>query len=453
MPRTARESFVQGLYKSVHENSMEIETEDLLLQKCRTLIEQKLGWGDAAAWATNDYERLSQKIQEVTNVNLSIATLKRIWGKIRYDSKPTITTLNTLAQYLGFENWRAFTQHHNSQNGNGQAQETPAHVGPQINPPAPAEKKNFKWLILVAGVLLLAGAFVVVNIKTKTGTAPDPAAFQFSSEKVVDEGIPNSVVFDYDASAASPDDTIFIQQSWDKRLRTRVSREGKQHTSIYYYPGFFEAKLVINEKIIKEHNLFIKTTGWLPCIEQMPVPVYFKEAEAMNQGILTLPLERIQQANVPLQPNTPWVSFYNVRDFGNVTSDDFVFETALRNDYSEGAAVCQHTRIHILMEGSTMVIPLSIKGCVSELNFMGNDGKKVDLSAFGVDFSNWVKVKCVFKEHEARISINDKEVFKLDANQIPVKLVGIAYRFQGTGSVDWIKLSKSDGKVFYEENF
>lgn len=433
--------------------SMEIDTEELLLQKCRTLIEQKLGWGDAAAWATNDYERLSQKIQEVTNVNLSIATLKRLWGKIRYNSRPTITTLNTLAQYLGFENWRAFTQYHNALNGNSHAHQNHGQATPHISPPVPAEKKNFKWLILVAGVLLLAGAFVFVNIKTKTDTAPNPSAFRFSSEKVVDEGIPNTVVFDYDASEASPDDTIFIQQSWDKRLRSRVNRDDKQHTSIYYYPGFFEAKLIVNEKVVKEHNLFIKTTGWLPCVEQKPVPVYFKEAEAMKQGTLTLPLEKIKQANVALQPDTPWVSFYNVRDFGDMKSDDFVFETVLRNDYSEGAAVCQHTRIHILMEGSTMVIPLSIKGCVSELNFMGTDGKKKDLSALGVDFGNWVKVKCVFKEQEARIFINDNEVFKLDANKIPVRVVGIAYRFKGTGSIDWIRLSKSDGKVFYEENF
>src|SRR5437868_7604723 len=114
---------------------MEIETEDMLLQKCRTLIEAKLGWGDPAAWATNDYELLGQKIQEVTNVNLSIATLKRIWGKIRYDSRPTITTLNTLAQFLGFENWRAFTQHHSKMNGNGHTHAAIEQTGQQVVPP------------------------------------------------------------------------------------------------------------------------------------------------------------------------------------------------------------------------------------------------------------------------------------------------------------------------------
>jgi hypothetical protein len=32
-------------------------------------------------------------------------------------------------------------------------------------------------------------------------------------------------------------------------------------------------------------------------------------------------------------------------------------------------------------------------------------------------------------------------------------LAGIIFRFQGTGSVDWVKLSKGDGKMIYEDEF
>ncbi len=444
---------------------MEIETEDVLLQKCRTLIEKKLGWGDPAAWATNDYELLGQKIQEVTNVNLSIATLKRIWGKIRYESRPTITTLNTLAQFLGFENWRAFTQHHGVMNGNGHAPRTgegftnaqyagSGQMGQPIVPPSPKPRSNkFGWVVAVVIFILAAATFIVLKTEKSSGPPPDPGQFQFSSKKTVDEGVPNTVIFDYNASAASANDTIFIQQSWDKRLRELVSRDGKHHTSIYYYPGFFQAKLIVNEKVVKEHNLFIKTNGWLSCIEQKPVPVYFSEADVKQDGVLRLPLKNIISSNVPLQPTTPWVSFYNVRDFGELNSDDFIFETEIRNDYKEGSAVCQLTQVHVLMEGAAMVVPLSIKGCVGELNLMGTEGKQSDLSGLGVDFGDWVKVKFVFKDKIARIFINDAEKFKLQANMLPVKVVGIAYRFQGTGSVNYARLSTSSGKIIYEDNF
>jgi hypothetical protein len=428
---------------------MEIETEDILLQKCRMLIQERLGWGDPAAWATNDYELLSRKIQEATNVNLSIATLKRLWGKIRYDSRPTITTLNTLAQFLGFENWRAFTQHHSTLNGNGHAHPG---IGQPRRPPTPKPASEKRWLWIAAICILVAGTLVVMKLEKKSAPA-DPSLFQFSSKKVVDVGVPNTVIFDYDATAASPADTLFIQQSWDKRLRKRVTREQKKHTSIYYYPGFFEAKLVVNEKVVKEHNLLIKTDGWISCIEQNPVPIYFSEREVRSHGIMSLSIEKIRNANVPLQPAAPWTAFYNVRDFGAITSDDFVFETAVRNDYKEGSAVCQMSQLHILMEGAKMVIPLSIKGCVSELNFMDLDGKKSDLSALGVDFGDWVRVKCVFKDKKGVIFINDKRAFTLNADMPAVKVIGIGYRFQGTGSVDFVKLSKSDGEIVYEESF
>ena len=82
---------------------MEEDKDEILLDRCRKLIEEKLGWEDGARWSTHDFDTLGTRIQETTGVSLSIATLKRIWGKIRYDSKPTPTTLNTLARFVGYE--------------------------------------------------------------------------------------------------------------------------------------------------------------------------------------------------------------------------------------------------------------------------------------------------------------------------------------------------------------
>jgi hypothetical protein len=125
------------------------------------------------------------------------------------------------------------------------------------------------------------------------------------------------VIFDYDARAAKPSDSIFIQQSWDKRLSKVVARDQKQHTSIYYYPGYFQAKLRVNDQIVKEHDLFIKSNGWLPLVDVSPVPVYFKTADIVsNDGSIRLPLQKIVENNIQLQPKAPWVGYYNVGDFG-----------------------------------------------------------------------------------------------------------------------------------------
>src|SRR6185437_7016481 len=87
-----------------------MEKEKQLLTRCRTLIEQSLNWGDSSTWGNDDFEHLSEKIFDRTKVQLSISTLKRIWGKVRYENFPTTATLNALAGFLGYTNWRDFKQ-------------------------------------------------------------------------------------------------------------------------------------------------------------------------------------------------------------------------------------------------------------------------------------------------------------------------------------------------------
>lgn len=415
---------------------MEFETDEIALEKCKMKIEEQLGWGDSSRWHTTDYETLSNRIQEKTGVTLSVATLKRLWGKVRYDSKPTPTTLNTLAQYLGFENWRSFRVSEDEKRG-------PVKVATPI-------KKKQPWWALLFLIPLIAAAFLLIPSSKKKF---DPTLFSFTSKKVVDVGVPNTVVFDYDATSASPDDSIFIQQSWDKRLSKQVRRDQRQHTSIYYYPGFFEAKLVVNGQILKEHNLLIKTDGWLPLVEQPGTPVYFKPEDAIHDGILQLPMSTIEASNIQATPVAPWTDYYMVRDLGGLMSDDVVFETSLKNDYISGSNPCQYVEIRLQFEGPAVLIPLSVKGCVSTIGIADTDGTKTDLSAFGVDFSDWVNVRCVIKDKIAEIFVNNASAIKLRVTGGRAKMVEVGYRFKGTGSVDYIKLSNKKGSVFYEEDF
>jgi len=419
---------------------MEFETDDIALEKCKTQIEQNLGWGDSARWHTQDFEKLSNNIREKTGVTLSIATLKRLWGKIRYDSKPTPTTLNTLAQYLDYENWRSFRVSEDANRLKFARQE-------DVQKP----KKRNSAIALVVLIMIAVAGYLFVSLKSRSKV--DATLFSFSSKKVVDEGVPNTVIFDYDATAATPSDSVFIQQSWDTRLSSQVPYDKRQHSSIYYIPGFFEAKLVVNGQTVKEHNLLITTVGWLPLVEAKETPVYFRQDDAIHDGILQLPLQKITGANIDLQPTPPMTAYYYVGDFGGLMSDDFVFETSLKNDYSEGAGACQFVEIRLQGEGPAVLIPLSSKGCVSNIGIANVNGKERDLSAFGVDFSDWVNVKCIVRDKIADILVNDKPAIQLKVTGGRAKIVEVGYRFQGTGSVDFVKFSDNSGKVFFEDDF
>jgi hypothetical protein len=431
---------------------MESLTEDQLLEKCRARIEAQLEWGSSDKWTSQDYHLLSEKIKEATHVTLSVATLKRIWGKVRYESKPTITTLNTLAHYLGYENWRGFRL-------NYAASENKL-TSPLIDQnqllikQSPKKRNKIGVLAAMASLIVVALSFLYAGINKKEKGEHDYSQFTFSSRKMVNEGLPNSVVFDYDASAALPDDSVFIQQSWDERLTSLVTRDQHQHTSIYYHPGYFEAKLKINDLVVKEQRIHIKTNGWLPIVDQKPVPVYFKEKDIRHNGILHLPIDKIEQFHIPLQPESPWTGYYYVNDVGEIYSDDFIFASKVKNDYGEGSNACQHTEIHLLFQGASLVIPLSAKGCISELTFEGKSGKTLDLSMFGVEFTNWINVRAEVKGKTGQLSINDKKILDFQTSLNHLRIVGMAFRFKGTGSVKNIILSRNNNEiVFQEANF
>jgi len=191
--------------------------EELFVDRCLLLIENKLGWGKSESWVNYDFEKLSDAIHEQTSVRLSITTLKRIWGKLKYESAPTLTTLNTLAQFAGYEDWRIFKQNENSIAKENDTNEV---VPSQITHVA-KKSRYYYWFLLIIPFALLGYALIPVR-KEKTATSDvDRSLFSFRADKVVTEGVPNSVVFHYDARAAKTD-SVYIVQTWDFRRKKLV---------------------------------------------------------------------------------------------------------------------------------------------------------------------------------------------------------------------------------------
>ena len=412
---------------------MDNKTEIFYLTECRRQIEARLGWGDSELWTSRDFELLSEKIRETTGIHLSITTLKRIWGKVKYDSLPAVTTLDTLARFMGYDHWRAFRQ----EQGKAGA------PGPVTHPPS---THRLAWIWIIVGAAITTGGLSLYFTRKKTVPVLDPSRYQFSSKKVLTEGLPNSVIFDYDATA-SPYDSVYIQQSWDPARRKKVGKLQHQFTSVYYYPGFFKARLVIGQQVVKAHNLIIKTQGWLPIIEQATVPVYFPQQDSLVEGKpFGLTINDIRKENIPLQPQTPWVRYSNIGNWGHLRTDSFRLDAMVRNDYREGTAICQHTEVRVLCEDGAIIIPLCNKGCVSELNLLLLDkyytGRAQDLSFLGVDLSNWVHVVCEGKDGQLRIFLDGRQVFQSPLPAKPLDIAGVDFRLQGTGSIKDVRLGK-----------
>lgn len=442
---------------------MAIDTETYL-DTCKQLIETQLNWGSSEGWVNEDFENLSDDIEEKTQVRLSVSTLKRIWGKVQYNSQPTAATLNALAKFAGFENWRAFQQ-------KIKPQEQPAEMA--VAPPVteyipssnivqhvtqhPPKKFRIKRLLVAASVVavVIVSLSLVSVFKPAKNTAAVNAAAQFALRKTSD-GLPNSVVFDYNASAFHTD-SVYLQQDWDASRREKLPPNGRQVTSIYYYPGYFNAKLVVDGQVKKESPVFIQTRGWQGIIEQQqPMPVYLSANEIKLNGAIGITAEKLTQKTGSPVFNHTFVHFANVRPLSGTSSADFTLESTVRNSSTVEQSLCRKVYISLVCTHGTFFFPLCDKGCIADVNIMAGKnfiaGKTHDLSAFGCDMKQFQQFACTVHNKRLQVTLNGKLIFDIEQPSTAGEIVGIHYTFEGAGEVKDVKLA-SAGKTVYQEKF
>jgi hypothetical protein len=409
---------------------------------CRNSIEKKLQWPTCEEWRDFEFSELADRIFEKTGVQLSTTTLKRFFGKVKYESTPSSVTLNAIARFLEYDNWMEFKNHN-----------IPS-IEPAGNARKPVKTYKFKKTGLVAAFTLiipvLVSGFIFLSGPANTNT---PGNLIFTSRPIAN-GLPNSVVFKTNLDGIKSNN-ILIQQSWDSTKTIRLQPGQKEATGIYYIPGYFRAKLIIDNKIVKEHDLFIPSNGWMATIEHAEIPEYVKNEDLVMKGRLGISekaMNRIRQIE-----SSSSLVYHLVQPFKNLQSDDFSFETSFRNTWSEGPAVCKTVKIFILCKNGAFIIPFTIPGCVSDINLKLGDlylpGKSNDLSDFSADPFQKRRLKVINRERNISIYLDDKlirtEKYKENAGEI----VGFRYSFLGAGEIYDLSIKRSDGSIGYSENF
>lgn len=444
---------------------MATNDEQYYISECLRAIEDRLNWGNPASWSNYDFVKLAGLIATETGVQLSVSTLKRIWGKVAYQHAPSLTTLNALARYLGYADWRIFQQQYRAtppaapvgqpatplDKPAAQVATTAAPASfTSAPPPFPASRSRRPQLLYgIAGLLVVLGVIAFMAVKKKA--APDPSDFRFAANKVVSEGVPNSVVFTYDATAATTD-SVYIVQTWDIRRKTLVPRNKHEHSAIYYYPGFFRTRLIVDGHTVQRHDLMISTNGWLCLAEQDPVPLYFKKEEYARGDRIEVDTAVLKNYQLPLYPRAPKIRFFNQRDLGKLQNDNFTFETKLKNEFTSGTGACQFVQVLIQCKNDIIIIPLAAKPCTGEATLVAAgaevNSKDADLSGFGADLSQWTTLRVESRHKTMRFLVNGSLAHTLTFPNDPTGIVGLQYRFSGLGAVKdtWFR----DGEHLYD---
>lgn len=411
--------------KRVFHKEMEKNNEEYYLSRCLEQIEVIFDRGPGSNWATYDFEKLSDAIYESTEVRLSVTTLKRIWGRLKYDSAPTLTTLNALAQFAGYADWGDFKKKPDRQ------------ADPDTTTITQSPRRKPKRLIAgLAGVIILIGGLYFFFFSAGQKQASyNSSQFDFSLNKMITRGVPNSVIFHYTARVKP--DSLFIVQTWDMSRKTLVSSDKHEHSAIYYYPGFFKTKLIADGQIVQTQDLWITSDGWLCLLEEQPVPVYFKKEHCQRNGIIEVDEAMLAPYYQP--PATPRVRFFNQRELGNLMSDNFTFETMVKNNFDNGSNACHFSQVLIQCKNDVIVIPLAAKSCIGDLAlyFCGihAESRSADLSGFGCDLTQWTSLRVETVNKTATIYVNGTKAYTLTFPNSAAGIVGVQFRFNGAAAV------------------
>ncbi|MEO7311148.1 MAG: hypothetical protein ABIX01_12175 [Chitinophagaceae bacterium] len=410
------------------------------------LLEQKLGWQPVGEWRNYEFNELSEKIWDVTGIQLSAVTLKRVFGKLKYNSLPSSATLNALANFLGFKNWMDF------RSANTAKSETVA----ELMSPPPKMKPGWVRRVLLASAAISATVVALgFIILSKKSLIPDAKmeAVVFKC-RTISKGLPNTVVFNFDLQGITSNN-MRIQQDWDS-TRTIQLRPGQTEASGFYYlPGYFNAKLIIDGKVEKTLDVFIEADQWVATVDLEPVPTYLKKEEVTQNGeinVSKVALNQIKALRIPVN-----LTYHLVKSFNGLNSSGFTMEASVKNIFGEGPAVCKTTKIFILCTKGAFIIPFAIPGCVGDINLKLNDkiieGRSNDLSAFGADLATWNKIKVSVTNRQVTIFLNGRIIRKDSYLQDAGEVVGMRFSFAGAGAVDDIRLTNEKNAVIYEEHF
>ncbi len=404
-----------------------------LLETLKKEVARKAGLGRIENWTQKDYEFLVFFIDEKSGVKISLTTIKRIWRN-EYNRLPHIATLDALSQIAYQKDWLSLKL------ASAKPIDKTTLVEPTENnitdrpkglKKTSEQKHIYLWIIVVLIIALLIGFFAFKDRLNKKPASHD--SIEFSAKTSVNNVVPNTVVFTYNVDSVDAR-KFYIQQSWDIRRRVEVTKGNHQQTDIYFLPGYYMAKLIADDSIIREIPVHIKTGDWVIAAHQNTIEnKILPPSDWLPDGIVGVGKEVLTRNKIDIKEPF-FLTFHNSRDF-NIDGNNFVFSSSFKMDST--GVVCPGAAILLKGEHEYMYINLGAKGCESEVKLSiaekKFDGKKTDLTAFGTHIYSWQNVRVANHNQSISIELNGREIFKTTYKKSLGELKEIGFIFKGNG--------------------
>lgn len=416
-----------------------------LVRLCLDELCIKMQYPDRSKISQRDLEHLCYLIEEKTKIVISLSTLKRVFVE-KFERLPQAATLDALTMFLGYSGWQDFK----TKKITSASEET---AGPPEFPVAPVRRKTSRNIILASAAFIIIIFVSVIFITRKNATSEA----SFSVRKIVSQDVPANVIFNYDIDNVDGD-SFYIQPSWNNKIRIKLEKNSHTQTETYYEPGYHTAKLICDNKVLKEALVHITTQGWVGYSKVNfydPYPQYFQRETIVRDSVLGLNLQGLRANNVEIK-NEKIYYYACFPDSLNVTSDNFTLTARVRMDPVK-PTLCPWIISEVYSQNSFFFFTGTIPGCTGEVKALFSDkyldGKKNDLSCFGFDVRKWAIVRIDVKQRVVNISVNGKPVFNTTYARPGGLVQGMGFGSNGLCEVDYVELTDSIGNRVYRDDF
>lgn len=410
-----------------------MNTEKYYISKCKALIAEAFNL-DNSNLIQRDFEFLRKTIFEKSGIDLSTATLRRIWandGSIR----PQTKTLEALAMVLGFEGWHHFKQ----------------------SVPVAGDSSNRKAYKISRVGLIAIPLLLLSSLWFYSGSsAEEMSSVTLTSSTNVQEGVPATIGFNYDISSIK-DQEVKIQLSWNPYEQTVLNPHESFYTGTYFYPDYHQVKLLRNDEVIASDNIHITTPGWHGIVMQSgmdPKPIYIDHSDFIFDDHLTISETINNDYNLHQIKQLYSVFTLSNDALASVMGDDFELDATIQVPGHLIKPICDRTDIVIKGVSGTMRVPISSNGCYGITSLTCSEvslsGKNHDLSKLSSDLSSNVKINLTVLDQGLSIRVGDNETLDIPYLKPIGSLKVIKFIYTGYGKLLEFEL-KTEGRKFHHE--
>ncbi|WP_448702533.1 hypothetical protein ACFGVR_09290 [Mucilaginibacter sp. AW1-3] len=395
--------------------------------------EIRFGRGESVRWTHSDFVDLNQDILRDTKINISINTLKRIFGKLAVDENyiPQQATFEALQKYGGYAD----------------PETRPKTIEEQAIKTSNTQRtqRNIMLYIITSVAVVILG-----SITWRIFNTPALLSARITLKKI--EGVlPSTAIFDLQV----PDihDSIFVDFG-DKSPLIYIKASQKQIAHQYLYSGVFKVSIRTPRSVIAVTTTSINSDKWIALSYNDQLRNHYYEIPAVKasaDSLFNLTNSQLHRMGLDTTQRI-FTRLYNYTPV-NYFADDFTFETTFKNPPRKNAISCNSTQFQISGINSMIRFKLSSPGCSARvINFLSEqrfDGDKSDLSQFVLTQENWSTVKITNRKRHVTLFVNGKLLFTGSYQKSLGELKGLFIEFEGNGFVKNCDLKAPDSRILY----